>query len=56
MNEVSYHKLYYEKNKIKLRQYQREYYHKNKNKDKKKKEPKQICMTRLFGNFVLYWD
>jgi len=56
MNDLSYHKIYYEKNKIRLREYQRLYYHKHKNKDKKKREPKPMTMKRLFGSFVLYWD
>ena len=56
MIEDSYHKTYYQKNKIKLREYQRKYYHKKKDKEKKPKAPKLKTMKRLFGTFTLTWD
>lgn len=51
----SYHKEYYEKNKIKLREYQREYYHRNKNKVKNV-DNKENSMQKVKGKFILYWD
>ena len=61
MNSKEYRKMYYEKNKEKLKAYQRMYYRKKKG--KLTKEPKEEnkfnkkgFLVRYYGTFTLYFD